>query len=99
MGDYKSDTLCYTYFYYFDLSLGYPLSSCLEYLFNILYVAYIDIHEYCFHIMFVRVKSEDIRCFDDQKVSFHGTASKDIEKILNSEEVALPRKCIVVQST
>ena len=42
--------------------------------------------------IFVRVKSEDVQSFDDCKVAFHGTASKDIEKILNSEEVALPCK-------
>ena len=44
-------------------------------------------------MLFVRVKSENLQCFDDCNVAFHGTASKDIEKILNSEEVALSCKC------
>ena len=42
----------------------------------------------------VRIRSEHLQDFDDWHVAFHGTASKDIEKILNSESemVALPCK-------
>ena len=46
-------------------------------------------------LLSVRIKSEHAQDFDEWHVAFHGTASKDIDKILNSESevIALPCRC------